>query len=304
VSHHHVGLVPDGTVQLLLLTCALAGWLVAARAARRRGRAWPATRTVSWSLGLACAAVAVAGPLAAAGHADFRAHMTGHLLLGMLAPLLVVSARPVTLALGALPARSARRLAAVLRSRPVAILTHPVVAAGLDVGGLWVVYRTGLYPAAHGPLVQAHVFLAGVLFTASVVGRDPAPHRAALEVRAAVLVGVMAAHGILAKSLYAGPPPGVPAARAEAGAQVMYYGGTVVELALLVLLGVEWYRRTGRRTRRTPVRRGYRPAGRSCPGGPAVRPAATADRRVVAHHVSRRRAHVEVAKVDLPESPA
>jgi putative membrane protein len=105
------------------------------------------------------------------------------------------------------------------------------------------------------------VLLAGVLFTASVVGRDPAPHRTALEVRAAVLVGVMAAHGILAKSLYAGPPPGVPAARAEAGAQVMYYGGTVVELALLVLLGVEWYRRTGRRTRRTPVRRGTgRPA--------------------------------------------
>jgi putative membrane protein len=65
----------------------------------------------------------------------------------------------------------------------------------------------------------------------------------------------MAAHGILAKSLYAGPPTGVPAARAEAGAQVMYYGGGVVELALLVLLGVEWYRWTGRRTRHTPVRR-------------------------------------------------
>ncbi|MEK6438514.1 cytochrome c oxidase assembly protein [Pseudonocardia sp. T1-2H] len=131
--------------------------------------------------------------------------------------------------------------------RCCALLTHPVVAAGLDVGGLWVVYRTGLYPAAHGPLVQAHVLLAGVLFTASVVGRDPAPHRTALEVRVS----------------------------ADGSAHPAYAGPT-----------------------------GYRPAGRSCPGGPAVRPAATAECRVVAHHVRRQGAHVEVAKVDLPESPA
>ena len=63
--------------------------------------------------------------------------------------------------------------------------THPVVTAVLTVGGLWVLYRTGLYAASmrHPTvllLVHVHVFLAGWLFTHSLVGPDPAPHRPGL----------------------------------------------------------------------------------------------------------------------------
>ena len=114
--------------------------------ARRRERGWPTWRAACWAGGVAVAAVAALGPLA--DHMDFRAHMIGHVLLGMLAPLLLVLAAPVTLALRALPVAAARRVSAVLRSRAVAAATHPVVTAVLTVGGLWVLYRTGLYAAS------------------------------------------------------------------------------------------------------------------------------------------------------------
>ena len=144
--------------------------------AHRRERGWRAWRALCWAAGVTVAAVAALGPVA--DHMDFRAHMIGHVLLGMLAPLLLVLAAPVTLALRALPVAAARRVSGVLRSRAVAAATHPVVTAVLTVGGLWMLYRTGLYAASmrHPTvllLVHVHVFLAGWLFTHSLVGPDP-----------------------------------------------------------------------------------------------------------------------------------
>jgi putative membrane protein len=100
-------------------------------------------------------------------------------------------------------------------------------AARLDVGGLWVLYRTGLYeasmqsPPTHA-LVHAHVLLAGYLFTFALVGPDPNPHRANLTVRVAVLALAVAAHNVLAKLIYAFPAATMPAEQARAGAQIMY----------------------------------------------------------------------------------
>src|SRR5690242_21865335 len=112
----------------------------------------------------------------------------------MLAPLLLVLARPVTLLLRTAPVVVRRRLKPVLRSVPAAVLTYPPVAAVLDAGSLWLLYRTGLFAAAgRDPwlhvLVHAHVVAAGVLFTASVCRLDPLHHRAGLGPRAAALVG-------------------------------------------------------------------------------------------------------------------
>lgn len=227
-------------------------YLLGVWSAHRRGHPWPAHRTGLWVLGVASALAALVGPLAELAHADLRAHMVGHVLLGMAAPLLLVSAAPVTLALRAVPVHRARVLARALRSAPVAVLTHPIPAAVLSVGGLWLLYRTGLYDAAlRDPLlhtaVHAHVLAAGYLFTASLVGPDPAPHRATLGVRATVLVVAVAAHNVLAKLLVAAPPAGVDPDRAEVAAQIMYYGGFPVEIALLVLLGREWAARDHRR---------------------------------------------------------
>lgn len=258
MTHHGVD-APIGTELLVVALVAMAwAYVAAARrvshfgatllfssahgsstAPKRRHRG----RTVRWLLGVAAA---VAGLLLGlAGAHDLRLHVAGHLLVGMLGPLLLVTAAPVTLALRALPRRRARAVARLLQSRPVAVSTHPAVAAVLDVGGLWLMYRTDLLAAVPLALVQLHMLLAGYLFAFSLVGADPAPHRARFGVRAGVLVATVAAHDVLAKLIYAGG-----SAQAEAAGLLMYYGAAPVHLALFVLLGQEWATGQGRIRRR------------------------------------------------------
>lgn len=59
--------------------------------------------------------------------------------------------------------------------------------------------------------------------------------------RSAVLIVFIAAHSILAKWLFAHPPAGVEAADGRVGAQLMYYGGDVIDITLIVLLFAGWY---------------------------------------------------------------
>lgn len=239
-------LAPGAWAVLALVCAALALYTAAALLPRRRGAAWPRARVLAWAAGCAAVGTALVGPLAERAHHDFAAHMAGHVLLGMLGPLLLVLAAPVTLALRTLPLGAARTLSRVLRSAPAAFVTHPVVAGLLSVGGLWALYRTGLYAATHTDplphaLVHAHVLAAGCLFTFAVLGGpDPAPHRLPPPWRAAALVAAVAAHNVLAKTLYAAPPPGVPAEQAHAGAQLMYYAGAPVEIALIFLVCRPW----------------------------------------------------------------
>jgi putative membrane protein len=231
--------------------------------ARRGGRTWPPGRTLAWVSGCLLATAAVAGPVAQAAETSRTAHMAGHVLLGMLGPLLLVLGAPVTLALRALPVGTARRLSRLLRSRPLRVVTEPGVAAVLDVGGLWLLYGTPLLDVAHEQplvhvLVHAHVLLAGYLFTAVLVGRDPLPHRRGTRHLLVVLVLALAAHDVLAKRLYAYAGSGLDVADEQRGAMLMYYGGDAVDLALAVLVCARWYRRAGARTmvptRQPPVR--------------------------------------------------
>ncbi len=252
MSHDHAGgadlLAVLGVLVGLVGLLAYAGLVLRAR---HRGRAWPVRRALAWTLGWLLATAAVAGPLPAAAAASMStggtAHMAGHVLLGMLAPLLLVLGAPVTLALNALGVGSARRLSRLLRSRPVRVLTEPGVAAVLDVGGLWLLYATPLLEAAHehpvlDVVVHAHVLLAGFLFTAVLVGSDPLPHRRGTRHLLVVLVLALAAHDVLAKRLYAAAG-GPDLLDEQRGAQVMYYGGDAVDLALAVLVCARWYRR-------------------------------------------------------------
>ncbi|MDR7385036.1 cytochrome c oxidase assembly protein [Promicromonospora iranensis] len=253
-DHHHsqdLGTTPWDVLTVLVLAAAAAGYAVALVASRRRSP-WPTHRTALWYLGLACAAAAL-GPVASAARTSFTAHMLGHVLLGMLAPLLLVLAAPVTLLLRALPVDRARTVTGILRSPWARVVSHPVTASLLNAGGLWLLYTTELFHHAHasallGLAVHAHVLLAGGLFTASLVGPDSRLHPVSLRVRAAVLVVFVATHSVLAKWLYAHPPPGVGTQDGRAGAQLMYYGGDMVDVTLMVLLAADWYRVTGRRS--------------------------------------------------------
>ncbi|GAA3573967.1 cytochrome c oxidase assembly protein [Microlunatus spumicola] len=248
--NHHDGTEVDvlAVVGAVVAVLAVLGYAALVVRARDRGRAWPVARSVVWVVGCLLAVAAVTGPLRHAAMTSWTAHMAGHVLLGMLAPLLLVLGAPVTLLLRALAAASGRRLVRLLRSRPLRVLTEPAVAALLDVGGLWLVYGTPLLGLAHvypalEVLVHAHVLLAGYLFTAVLVGPDPLPHRRGTRHLLVVLVLALAAHDVLAKRLYAlaGGPDLLDEQR---GALVMYYGGDAVDLALAVLVCARWYRRT------------------------------------------------------------
>ncbi|MFD6948515.1 MULTISPECIES: cytochrome c oxidase assembly protein [unclassified Nocardiopsis] len=243
---------------LALLALALSAYAVAARRARRAPRGWSGLRTASFALGVALLAAALVPSLAHTAHHDPRVHMLQHLLIGMYAPLALVMAAPLTLALRTLPTARRRPVARVLRSRPLHVLGHPATALLLDTGGLYLVHLTPVHaaaqthPAVHA-LVHLHYLAAGYLFAWSVAGPDPAPRRPGTATRLTALILAVAAHSFLAKLLYAHPhtwPPGAEhTALAGEAAQLMYYGGDLAELLLAVALFAAWYRRRSRTPR-------------------------------------------------------
>ncbi|MCR2812679.1 cytochrome c oxidase assembly protein [Microbacterium sp. zg.Y1084] len=262
-AHGGVGLGLDAVV-VAIAVAAVACYLAGVVLSQRRGRPWPVWRTALWCAGVAAGAAGAAGPLAAAAHDGFVAHMWAHLVGGMVAPLLLVLAAPVTLALRTLDVTPARRLSRLLRSAPARVLAHPVVAAALSAGGLWVLYLTPIFDAMRDQplvhvLVHAHLVAAGALFYASVIGPDPRPHPPGRVLTAAVLVATIASHGILAKFLYANPPAGLAVADVRAGAQLMYYAGAWVEAVVIVIFCAQWYRAAGVTSSRASQRAGRLP---------------------------------------------
>ncbi|WP_455661740.1 cytochrome c oxidase assembly protein [Pradoshia sp.] len=222
-------------------------YMIAVFKTNQTHRQWPVHRIIFLCAGTVLAILSVAGPLAERSYTDFRAHMAGHLFLGMLAPLLIALAAPMTLMLRTLHTGQARRLTKWLKSPPVGLITNPVTAAFLNIGGLWLLYTTSLYSLMHEimwlhVLIHAHIFLAGYLFTVSLIYIDPIHHRVSYLNRAIVLVLSLAWHNILAKYLYANPPNGVPMDEAQTGAMLMYYGGDFVDAAIIFILCLHWYR--------------------------------------------------------------
>jgi len=259
-THAHGGGVSLDALVLFVAVVAVACYLGGVAGSRRRGRDWPMPRTVCWCAGIAAGAAAAAGPLAAAAHDSFTAHMWAHLLGGMVAPLLMVLGAPVTLALRTLDVTPARRLSRLLRSAPARLLAHPITAAVLSAGGLWLIYLTPVFDAMRTQplvhvLVHAHLVAAGYLFLAAVIGFDPRPHPPGRVLTAIVIVATMASHGILAKFLYANPPAGLEILDVRAGAQLMYYAGAWVEAITIVIFCAQWYRAAG------VTSRASRPAG-------------------------------------------
>jgi putative membrane protein len=160
----------------------------------------------------------------------------------MVAPLLLALGAPVTLALRAVRTPTRRRLLALLASRLVRVLIWPPVVLTLDVGGLYLVYLGGLgEQAEHVPwlhaLVHAHMIAAGWLFAELVAGADPVP-RPGVAGRLALVVLAGGAHDVVAKLLYA--------RGYGQGAEIMYYGGTLVDVALAVAVLAGWYAAGGR----------------------------------------------------------
>jgi len=177
--------------------------------------------------------------------------------MAALAPLFLALSAPVTLALRTTPANVRRGLLTVIHSRlSRVVMTAPAVLV-LNVGGAYGYYLTDLYQVAHQlrwvqGLAHLHMFMAGCLLSWYLVGRDSIAKRPPLPSALAVLLFAAASHDLLAKLLYAHQLPATAgsAEQIRLGAQIMYYGGTLVELLLAVLVMTSWYQRIGRQLAR------------------------------------------------------
>jgi putative membrane protein len=261
------GMAPPGTSPwswwpVVPLLIAAAAYALGVRRLVRRGDRWPLARSVAALTGLGTLGVALLPPVST--HADvFAVHVTGHLLQAMLAPLLLALSAPVTLVLRTVAVPVRRRLLAVVHSRAARVLTWAPLVLALEIGGMYAFYLTPLFGLAHEyeglyVLVHVHMVLAGWLFSTLVAGRDPLPHRPGLPGALTLLLLAGAAHGILAKLMYAHDLPalaGTPA-QVQLGAQVMFSGGDLVELATAAAVMRAWYAHEGREQRRAAARAG------------------------------------------------
>ena len=167
-----------------------------ARGVRRmKRRRWPAWRTGVFFLGTLTLLVALAPALEVLAAELFSVHMLQHMLLTAIAPPLLFIGEPVRPVLMGLPelvrARVVRPLA---RSGPVRtlvhVLRHPLVAALVFVGGVFLWHWPDLYVAAVTDarvhvMEHAHFFGGAMLFWSVVI--DPVPFRGTLPYAARII---------------------------------------------------------------------------------------------------------------------
>jgi putative membrane protein len=247
--HSHGGML--GTFTLIALTLAGAVYVVGATGQRRRGHpTWPLARTVSWIAGLLAVAAVLVGPLGHAGNHDLTTHVLGHVVIGMLAPVLLVLGAPVTLARRTLEPVPLQRLGRLAGNPLTRALAFPVVAAVLAVGSSWLLY-TGTAaadstrdPALHS-VVMIGFLLVGLLLTAAVVGVSAGIRRSPRWLRTAVLVLSTVALCVEAVVMTVSGVPGIAAEQVPTAATALGVGTVLVALALAAVVATE-RRRDGR----------------------------------------------------------
>ena len=258
-----------------LLVCAFAAFFYIAAVVRlhRRGDSWPWYRTVLWLLGLALLFWVTNGGVNVYQKFLFSQHMLAHMILGMMVPVLLVPAAPITLALRAIQKRTdgsrggREWLLLIVHSRYFDLLSRPVVAAVIFVGSLWAFYYTGIFGWAtvdhvgHEWMV-IHFLGAGYLFVSSLIGIDPAPHKAPYPIRLIVLLATMASHaffglailsgtGLLLADWYGAMGWGTSAIEdQQTGGGIAWSVGEIPTVALAIIVAFLWSRSDERDQRR------------------------------------------------------
>ncbi|MCD8787440.1 cytochrome c oxidase assembly protein [Staphylococcus gallinarum] len=215
----------------------------------KKYKKWFLYRYVCWSIGLLSIGISLVGPLATLAHHNFIGHMITHLLIGMLAPLLIALSMPVTLLLRSIDVYNARKLTRILKSRLIQFISNPIIASLLNIGGLWCLYTTNLYMFMHHSLfiyilIHFHLFIAGYLFTISIIYVDITIHKYSYVYRSIILVLALTGHNILSKYIYANPPISVDKDEAKIAGMIMYYGGDMVDFIIILILCYQWYKKS------------------------------------------------------------
>ncbi|MFD4118453.1 cytochrome c oxidase assembly protein [Streptomyces niveus] len=255
-------------------------YLTGVRKLRARGDRWPLGRTIAWLAGLAVTVLATMSGLAVYGKVMFSVHMGQHMILAMTVPILLVLGAPATLALRTLPtaekggtAGPRELLLALLRSRYVKVISHPVVASVLFIASAFAVYYTSLFESlmrSHlGHTVMLVHFLAvGLLFFWVIIGVDPGPRRLPYLGRLFVLIltmpfhswfsiSVMSSTDIIGEGWWADVGRTWGASLADDqynGGAIAWATGDIPVLITTIILAAQWVRSDAREARRVDRR--------------------------------------------------
>lgn len=244
MSHHH-----QSAFEYLPAICILAiGLIYLLLRLYGGGRRLGILPSLSFLIGLSLLAIGLSPSMMAWGHADIRGHMVQHLLIAMYAPIFLVLGMPLTLVLQALPAKYGRRLTAILHSKLLCFLAHPLVALIINIGAMYVLYLTPLYTnSLHNNtmhvIIHLHFIMAGYLFTWSIIGPDPARRRSGMITRLLAMFLSIGLHANLSKMMFAYALPAVDIYSVEQkreAAKLMYYWGDLSEIIILIFLLYLW----------------------------------------------------------------
>jgi putative membrane protein len=248
-------------------------YLVAVVRLRRTGVGWPWWRTAAWIAGTVSLFAVTGTWLNGYSMVLFSLHMTQHMVLSMLTPLLLLVAAPVTLALRTLPrgrgAAGVPRalLLNALHSRAARFVSHPLFTIPLFIASLYGVYFTPLFdvlmgnPAGH-QLMLAHFVVTGLLFFGPIVAQDPWPRTLSHPGRMLELflpvpfhaffgVAVMMAGSLVVDS-FAEPPAGWgvdPVADQGVAGGIVWAFGELPTVLVLAVVFFSWANSDARRAR-------------------------------------------------------
>lgn len=268
---HVSGLTPGGApssldlfviVNLLAVTV-LYLWLA------RRTPAWSRASTACFLGAIVALALAYVSPLNTWAHVVFWAHMSQHLLVLMIAGPLLVLSSPIRLAFLNLGPTGRRRIIDILRSRPVEVLTNPIVG--------WLLFATVLL-GSHAPLVmnwsvsdhdamdfviRPLYLVAAYVFYYPLIGRDLIAKRPAPSIRVASLGLMMIPETVLGMVIHFAPVPlydayvrttsvaGIDALTDQKFAGAMMWAiAMVLDGFWMMLAALEWWREQERETTR------------------------------------------------------
>jgi putative copper resistance protein D len=273
--HHLLWAWRPDVLVLAVAVLALTAYGVGVVRLRRRGIPWPVVRTGAFVLGVLTIVIVTCGGMATYAMAVFSVHMFQHMVLTMLAPVLLACGMPITLALRALPAagqddpRGPREwLLAGLHSRPVQLLTQPVVALAIYTVSLYGLYLTPVFEQAmrhHATheLMNLHFVLVGLLFFVPVIGLDPVPRKTPVVGRLLLLAVSLPIHAFFGIILLQGTDviaptwygdlavPGVDLVDdQQTGGGIAWTAGELPTLLVLVAILPQWTRQDEREAAR------------------------------------------------------
>ena len=241
----------------------------------RRGDRWPAWKAVTWVSAMVILWFTTSSGLYVYGIFLFSIHMVAHMILSMLIPLLMVLSTPVTLAARAISARTddsrgpREWIMAVVHSRYLGVLGHPLVAAPIFALSLIVFYYSPLFEWALSDhlghqWMTVHFLLSGYLFALVLLDADPHPHRPSYPFRLVIVLATMAFHAFFGLGLILGEGLLVPEwfgamgrewgldplADQQQGGELAWGLGEIPTVLLAILVTWSWSRGDDREQKR------------------------------------------------------